>query len=314
VAHAVSASFSRFEHMSPQAAGLALLLHAAIALALWWTAPIRSHDEPAEVIEVTMEQPKPPPPQPEAPKPPAPPATAMKPPAAPAIPPPSPSVPLGLPPPATPAEKPQQVLQNEPTQQQQQALAPQPPAAPPPKLEQSLPEVAMPPPPITSYDLPKPALPPPAPEPKPKPMPLQQPPSPAPQVALRPSPLSHLGQERAPSQSQSKAQEPQSTFVNPAATYTRTRAKDEYLWQVIHKMSQHLPILREKNEGGTVVIRMVIARDGRLLDVGVERSSGVSALDEGMIGAIRAASPYPPFPADIPDAELSYTQPFVARR
>ena len=83
---------------------------------------------------------------------------------------------------------------------------------------------------------------------------------------------------------------------------------------MIRKFSQHLPDLRQKNEGGTLVLRFVIARDGRLIDARIVQSSGVSALDEGMLESIRAASPYAPFPPEMTGSEVVYTQPFVARR
>ena len=53
-----------------------------------------------------------------------------------------------------------------------------------------------------------------------------------------------------------------STLINPAEDAAHTRAKDAYLWQVIRKFSQYVPDLRGKNEGGTVVLRFVMARDG----------------------------------------------------
>jgi TonB family protein len=317
---AVSASFSRFEHMSPEGAALALLLHAVVALALWWAAPIHSNDEPEETIEVTMEAPpSPPPPQPEASQPPIPsppPAARNAPPVAPPARPQAPSVPLGLPPPTpnTPDKAQQLPSPPPPTQTDpQQATAPPQPVAPPPSLEQALPPVEAPPPPVRANELPEPVLPPPASEARPKPVP-QAPPTPAPpHAALAPSPLSRL-QQGPPPQSSSRTNEPQTTFVNPAATYTRSRAKDEYLWAVIHKFSQRLPDLRQKNEGGTLVIRFAIARDGRLVDVGIVSSSGVKALDDGMVEAIRSSSPYAPFPPGISDSELVFVQPFVARR
>jgi TonB family protein len=80
----------------------------------------------------------------------------------------------------------------------------------------------------------------------------------------------------------------------------QTHAKDAYLWQVIRKFSQYLPDLRDKNEGGTVVLRFVIARDGRLVEASIARSSGVPALDRGLLESLRAASPYPPLPPEIP--------------
>ena len=103
-------------------------------------------------------------------------------------------------------------------------------------------------------------------------------------------------------------------MVNPAQQAAYTRAKDAYLWQVVRKFSQYLPDLREKNEGGTVVLRFVIARDGRLVDANIVKSSGVIALDRGMLETLRAASPYPPFPSDLQGSQIVFTQPIAARR
>jgi protein TonB len=103
-------------------------------------------------------------------------------------------------------------------------------------------------------------------------------------------------------------------LVNPAQGAAQTRAKDAYLWQVIRKFSQYLPDLRQKNEGGTVVLRFAIARDGRLMDASIVQSSGVIALDRGLLEALKAASPYPPLPAEIPGGTVVFTQPIAARR
>ncbi len=46
VTHAISATYSRFDRMSPTAAVLAVLLHVLTALAIWWVSPLnRSHPE-----------------------------------------------------------------------------------------------------------------------------------------------------------------------------------------------------------------------------------------------------------------------------
>jgi TonB family protein len=90
--------------------------------------------------------------------------------------------------------------------------------------------------------------------------------------------------------------------------------KEAYLWQVIRKFSQYLPDLRQKNEGGTVVLRFAIARDGRLVDASIVQSSGVIALDRGLLEALKAASPYPPLPPAIPGSQVVFTQPIAAKR
>ena len=60
MAHALSTSSYRSDHLSPSALALAVLLHAAVGLALWWMMLNRPSLPPAEEpIEVTIEQPKP---------------------------------------------------------------------------------------------------------------------------------------------------------------------------------------------------------------------------------------------------------------
>ena len=315
MAHAVSASYLRSDHMSPQALALAFLLHALTALALWWMSMHRPAPPTDSTIDVTIEQAKPPEPTP-PPPPPAPPTPPTPPtPPAQATPPqpPAPAMQLGLPPPAPPSTEPpkQQPSTQEsldaapPKAGPQQALTPQPPAQPPPPaIDKSVP----PPAPPTTLDYPKSTFPPPAPQP-----PAAKPPQPAhppPQQAIRPSPLS-------PGHHEGTSPEPHaapSPFQNPAEAASRTRALDAYFWQVVRKFSQYLPDLREKNEGGTVVIRLVIGRDGRLIEAGIARSSGVMALDRGMLEAIRHAAPYPPLPPEVPGDSVVFTQPITAKR
>lgn len=64
----------------------------------------------------------------------------------------------------------------------------------------------------------------------------------------------------------------------------------------------------------TVVVRIVIARDGRLVETSIVRSSGVAAFDEGMLEAVRAGAPYPPVPAEFPAGNVVIMQPITATR
>ncbi len=299
--------------MSPPAAGMALALHVTVALALWWVSPLKFIDvESQQPIEVTMEAPVPPPtptpPEPpQATQPAAPPPAPS--PAAPASRPPPPSGsaqgPLGLPPRPTPEPpKPQPPAAVEP----QQALAPpkidvQPAPEPgPPPVDKVLPRVEAPPAPLTMQDFVKIA--PPPPHEVVKPLPQQVAPAP-PQHVLKPSPLSTPQQQA----SRDSGSSP-NTFVNPADTYVHTQAADNYLSQVARKISQyryyqHTPVVRTVE--GVVVTRLVIARDGRLLDVSVVRSSGFQTLDTGLLDTIRKASPFPPLPGDVKGDKASFT-------
>jgi TonB family protein len=200
------------------------------------------------------------------------------------------------------------------------AAAAPPPEAPPPKpeppLEKAVPPVEAPAAPLSMRDFVKvmpPPPPPPAarpqPAPRPHPPPEQHPPPQHPPQTLQRSPLS-TGQ--APSRGSSSASI--STFTNPAASSASSRAKNAYLARVLRKFSQYLPNLREKNEGGTVTMRFVIARDGRLVDASIVKSSGVIALDKGLLEALRVASPYGPMPAEITESQVIFVQSIEARR
>lgn len=321
--------------MSPTAAGMAATLHLLVALALVWATPLKNFEVPEQAIDVTMEEP--PAPKAETPPPPAPPAAQAQPVSPPPAASPQPAARLGAPPvqaKPTPTEKPKPTEQTSvplgvtppserATEPPQQAAAqpppPQketPPAEPTPPPETKLPPVETPQAPLSMQDFVRAAPPPPLQEivrpqprvqPAPPPATVQQAP---PQQQFAPSPLGHPpSQQRAPAGSQASA-----TLVNPADAAARSRAADDYVWAVIRKFSQYLPDLREKNEGGTVVVRAVIARDGRLLESSIARSSGVAALDKGMLEALRAAAPYPPLPAELPGDHIVFTQPITAKR
>jgi TonB family protein len=311
--HVISATYTRFDRMSPTAAALAVLLHVATALALWWVSQLghRTVELTHPAIEVTLEPPAPEPvpePRPEPEIKPLTPPSMAKPPA-----PKAPAAQLGLPPPSpTITEKPQQAAKpdpkpegkSQPKPEPQQALAP-PAAAPPPEtLENVLPPLQAPPPPVTSKEMPKPPPRPAPPRPKPPASPPQQ------HQQLSPSPLSALQQHRAPSNPQATA--PSATFVNPADRYNQNSIVEQYLWGVARKISQYRYHSSQANEQGTVVLRLVIRRDGHLLDVSVARSSGIVNLDRGLVEAARAAAPYAALPASLPGPQITFTLPFAS--
>jgi TonB family protein len=249
-----------------------------VALALWLIAmnpPQLPRSE--EPIAVTIEQP---PPKPEPPKPPQ--TAPVETPKAPLT--------LGLPPPAEiEADKPSQKAST--AAKAQESMAPE-----PPKLEQAVPP---PPPPDTAFALPKPD----PSETKPAP---QLPPPP-----FRPSPL-HTGPRQQPPALASKEEPSTSPFVNPAETYSRARVSDNYLWQVIARLSGYHYYSDVDVREGTTVVQIVIARDGRLLNVTVARSSGYPQLDQGVVTGIRSGSPYAPLPPSIKGDSATFTLPLVS--
>lgn len=320
--------------MSPVAAAMAALLHALVALAFLWELPRHEAEAAERAIEFTVEVPNAPPAEPQAPA--APSAqTAAQTPSPPASPPPR----LGLAPPRsltpdptakpaapqpgpTPPEKPTQTTEPakqepakpepaKPEPEQQQAAA-TPPPPPEPKLEQVLPPVEAPPPPLTAQDFPKITPPPKAPPPKaPPPPPPPRAQAPPPQQRLQPSPLSRAPQQRPPADSHASAQPAPSPLVNPSNQYGQRKAEEDYLWLVIKKLSQYryYPKSNVVSEEGVVVMRITVARDGRLLDVALARSSGYPNLDNGIMDTLRQAAPFARLPADIPGDRHTFTLP-----
>ena len=70
---------------------------------------------------------------------------------------------------------------------------------------------------------------------------------------------------------------------------------------------------RTIREEGTVLTRVTISRQGELLGVVMEKSSGLPSLDAGVLETIRRASPYPPLPADIPGDRHTFQLPVSFR-
>jgi periplasmic protein TonB len=60
---------------------------------------------------------------------------------------------------------------------------------------------------------------------------------------------------------------------------------------------------------GTVILKLVIARDGRLIDIKVVQSSGYSLIDGAELGAFWRSSPLPPPPPEIPGNPVVIVQP-----
>jgi TonB family protein len=329
--------------MSPAAVALAVLLHGLVALAIWWLSLGKPNPPVEDVIEVSIERPKPPEPAPEPPKPEpppqppqqqvAPPIEGLRPPADIVSDKPTQAPPKGDAPKDALFEPPPPVLQDS-------LPAPEPPAPPPTPAELARPEPqpqppqpkpAPPPqqqalaPPATSGQLPKPPPPqpkppenhalatPPAPPP-PKPQPPKPPAPPTPQLQqpqLRPSPLTTAPTRRPPAGTQSENPSP-SPFVNPADTYNRARVADNYLWQVVRKLQGYRYTAHVQASQGITVVRVVIARDGRLLNVTVTRSSGYPEFDNGVLAGVRSGSPYAPLPPDIKGDSATFDLPLVS--
>ncbi len=338
MAHAVSASYQRSEHMSREGMALAVLLHALAAFLLWWMSQNRPPIPLTEdVVEVSFELPKPPEPPPPAPAPtPAPTPT------------PTPAPIEGIRPPA-------EITSDKPTQVRPTAENPSDknvPLSPPQSLETAIPkpDPEPPPPSSTAFEPPKPAptppkeatekalekafekATPPLPKPTPQPKPQQQaaiavppanpnprpPPPPQPHPTppqIAPSPLSRIPQQQRPSAVARGRDAPQSSpFVNPADTYNKARAGDNYLWEIVRKLQGYQFKANVQANEGVTVLSVTIARDGRLLNVVVLGSSGFPEIDRGVVAGVQQGSPYTPLPDTIQGASATFRLPLISTR
>jgi protein TonB len=64
---------------------------------------------------------------------------------------------------------------------------------------------------------------------------------------------------------------------------------------------------------GTAQISVTVARNGRLVSHHLTASAGSPALDHAAMAAIERAQPFPPFPASMPEAQISRTVPLHLR-
>ncbi|MDP1838117.1 MAG: TonB family protein [Reyranella sp.] len=275
----VSALTSKSSQMSPVALVLALVLHGLAAAGLWWASPLRPTEPPQDAIMITVD----------AGAPPA--STEQQGDDKPVQP-----VAAGVPEPAPP---------DEPREEARQALAePQPPRpepppqpTPPPSLEQALASPEELPPP-TARDFPKPAPPP------PPPRPAARPPQGAPSQVPLPRPAQPMPP---PPPANSAATAPAPPSNSSDWLIGKGRARNAYLDQIARLTSRYRfypRIAADNKQEGRVVTRVTIARDGRLIDVKIDKSSGWPAIDAAELETIRKSAPFPPVPRDMPGDPL----------
>jgi TonB family protein len=105
---------------------------------------------------------------------------------------------------------------------------------------------------------------------------------------------------------------PSSPFVNPADEHNRATAEQNYLWQVISKLQGYRYHADVPQTEGLTVVQVIIARDGRLLDAQVVSSSGIPAMDQGVLAGIRQGAPYAPLPASLSGPSARFRLPLVS--
>jgi protein TonB len=271
--------------ISPVALATSALMHAAVAVCLFTALPqppVHMRPQPIEIsVDVAAAEPAKASPTPGnvAAALPAPPPLAAEAPADLARPPPDPAAPEIATRTTTPLAPP-----GPPGPPAQQAVTAGTVPPPQPALEQMLPSVEAPPAPSARDFTGK--------------APRTAPP-PAAKAARPQAPVPKAHMPRAASAAASHVA--RSPAASAESDGNRRRAREDYLWQIIRKLSQYKvrPASREASDQGLVVLRLTLARDGRLLGLALARSSGFPDLDRGVIETTRAASPFAPPPAAI---------------
>jgi protein TonB len=122
-------------------------------------------------------------------------------------------------------------------------------------------------------------------------------------------------------QVEQKVEQPKPEVIPPAPE-TRAPPKNEQVAQFSVASSNaynalvfgHLQRFKRypraaQGASGTVMVRFVLDRTGRVTDSVVTKSSGNRALDEEALDTLHRASPFPPFPVAKPGTEDSYIAP-----
>jgi protein TonB len=270
-----------FNRMSPGAVLSSALLHATLVAAFLPMVPQIDRHLPGRAIEFTVDLPT------------APPAALPRPPTLEQVlPPVEPAPPLSA--------------------SDLASLAPPPPQ---PTLEQILPPLEAPPPPLAAPELAA-IAPPPAPKPaEPKPAlakPAVPAPKPASQAPLRqPVAAAAAAREHGPNLSHGTVRAAPAQPPSAVSDERRREAREDYLREVIRRLSQFRfsRSAGETSEQGLVVARLTVARDGRLLEAMLVRSSGFPDLDSGVMETIRRAAPFAPLPPDIAPERYTFILP-----
>lgn len=129
-----------------------------------------------------------------------------------------------------------------------------------------------------------------------------RPQAPPPQQVVRQATPKRASQQNEPQRAGGPSPGAPSPVTRTAASYSAHQAQQDYLLQIVRRLSQarFYPATHEEKERGLVVVRLTIGRDGRLVAVALARPSGSPALDRGVMDAIRKASPFAPLPAELP--------------
>jgi periplasmic protein TonB len=181
-----------------------------------------------------------------------------------------------------------------------------PPAPPPPEPSPPAPEPAPPPePPPPEPPPPEPVVQPEVvvPEPPPPPPPpvrkLERPVKrePPPPVPTAPAEITNLATTAAPA--------PAPPVVTPQQISWQGR-----LGAYLARFKRYPIAAQRRNEQGVVMMRLMVARDGKVISAAVVRGSGFEELDQAAGDWVARASPVPAFTDDMTQAQVEVTVPF----
>lgn len=144
-------------------------------------------------------------------------------------------------------------------------------------------------------------------------------PKPKPAANTRPEPPTNIPVEAAPPATPALHRPTLVVTSTPAAhsePQQAGRMAEDYLAALVKAIERHRfypRMSRRLNEEGTVEVRFVVQRNGRLTDITVERSSGSQRLDEAALQTLGKTTPFAPLPAALEREQLSLTVPIVYR-
>ena len=95
---------------------------------------------------------------------------------------------------------------------------------------------------------------------------------------------------------------------------SRQRAQQDYVMQVVHRLSQLRFLVRSASSPGArgvLVARLTVGRDGALIELSLAKDSGSAAVDGVVLETIRMAAPFAPLPQGFADARFSFIVPIT---
>jgi protein TonB len=111
----------------------------------------------------------------------------------------------------------------------------------------------------------------------------------------------------APSGQQGLSVPVSASFIRPELREDAVNRYAAMIRGLIDKRKEYPYQARRQDQEGSVQIRFTLSRQGALAgDPVVEKRSRHRLLNESALKAVKDAAPYPPFPEEVPDEEMSF--------